>query len=122
METEAKYKVFLVDDDTFLLNMYSVKLSKNGFEVNTALSGQEAIKKIKAGYEPDIMLLDVIMPGMDGLKVLEDIAANIWYRMPQSSCSPIKVIPVILKKQRRLVWMAISSKPLPFHQKLLKVF
>jgi CheY-like chemotaxis protein len=73
METEAKYKVFLVDDDTFLLNMYSVKLSKNGFEVNTALSGQEAIKKIKAGYEPDIMLLDVIMPGMDGLKVLEDI-------------------------------------------------
>lgn len=66
-------KILLVDDDAFLLNMYSLKFSKSKFEVNTAQNGNDAIKKIKEGYTPDIMLLDVVMPGMDGLSLLEAI-------------------------------------------------
>ena len=66
-------KVLIVDDDKFLLNMYSIKFSKNNFEVNSATTGDEAIAKIKEGYSPDIVLLDIVMPGMDGFDVLNKI-------------------------------------------------
>jgi len=66
-------KVLIVDDDKFLLNMYSIKFSKNGFLVDSAVSGDEALKKIREGYEPNIILLDIVMPGMDGFDVLEAI-------------------------------------------------
>ena len=65
-----KPKVLIVDDDKFLLNMYSLKFSKNNFEVDSASSGEEALAKIKEGFVPDIILLDIIMPGMDGFEVL----------------------------------------------------
>jgi putative two-component system response regulator len=68
-----KPKVLIIDDDKFLLNMYSIKFSKNDFEVSSATSGEEAINKIKEGYVPDIILLDIIMPGMDGFEILEKI-------------------------------------------------
>ncbi len=67
----TKPKVLIVDDDKFLLNMYSIKFSKNNFEVNSAVSGEEALSKIKEGYNPDIILLDIVMPGMDGFEILD---------------------------------------------------
>lgn len=69
-------KVMIVDDDKFLLNMYAIKFSKNGFEVNAASSGDEVLTKIKDGYSPDIILLDIVMPGMDGFEILEAIRKN----------------------------------------------
>lgn len=63
-------KVLIVDDDKFLLNMYSIKFSKNGYEVTAASSGDEALNKIKDGFRPDIVLLDIVMPGMDGFEIL----------------------------------------------------
>ena len=71
-----KPKVLIVDDDKFLLNMYSIKFSKNNFEVNSATSGEEALNKIKEGYNPDIILLDIVMPGMDGFEILDKIKKN----------------------------------------------
>lgn len=73
MESHPNYKIFLIDDDTFLLNMYSLKFTKSGFEVNTAQNGTEVLKKLKEGYVPDILLLDIIMPSMDGLDLLTQI-------------------------------------------------
>ncbi|MEI6528658.1 MAG: response regulator [bacterium] len=67
---ENKTKVLIIDDDKFLLNMYSIKFSKNNYEVNSATGGEEAIAKIKEGYKPDIILLDIVMPVMDGFDVL----------------------------------------------------
>ncbi len=69
-------KVLIIDDDKFLLNMYSIKFSKNGFEVNSASSGEEALGKIKEGYAPDIVLLDIVMPGMDGFEILDNLKKN----------------------------------------------
>jgi putative two-component system response regulator len=68
-----KPKVLIVDDDKFLLNMYSIKFSKSNFEVNSAASGEEAFNKIKDGYIPDIILLDIVMPGMDGFEILDNL-------------------------------------------------
>jgi DNA-binding response OmpR family regulator len=76
MPQNAPHKVFLVDDDTFLLNMYSLKFSKSGFEVNTAQNGADAIKKLKEGYVPDVLVLDIIMPGMDGVALLSEIRSQ----------------------------------------------
>ena len=62
--------ILFVDDDKFLLDMYSLKFSKNNYTVQTAQGPEEAIKIIRDGAEPDILLLDVVMPGMDGIELL----------------------------------------------------
>lgn len=73
MEAEKKYKVFIIDDDQFLLNMYSLKFTKLGFLVDTATGGEDALAKLRAEMNPDVILLDVVMPGMDGLELLSNI-------------------------------------------------
>jgi len=68
---EPKKKIFIIDDDNFLLDMYALKFSKFNFEVTTALGPEIAIEKLKQGFTPDIILLDIIMPVMDGFELLE---------------------------------------------------
>lgn len=75
MEGEKK-KILIVDDDSFLLDMYAFKFSQNNFEVYTAMDGLQAIEKLEGGLVPDVMLMDIIMPGMDGFEVLEKVKAN----------------------------------------------
>ncbi len=72
MEGEKK-KILIVDDDSFLLDMYALKFSQNNFEVYTAVGGAAAISKMKDGLAPDVMLMDVIMPEMDGFEMLAQI-------------------------------------------------
>lgn len=60
-------KVLFVDDDKFLLDMYALKFSKAGYEVKTADSTETALKLIRDGYIPDLMMVDIVMPVMDGL-------------------------------------------------------
>jgi len=62
--------ILFVDDDKFLLDMYSLKFSKNNYVINTAQSPEDALKLIKDGLDPDILLLDIVMPSMDGLEFL----------------------------------------------------
>ena len=73
MTESKKPTLFLVDDDKFLIDMYSLKFSKNGFDVQFAFDADEALKKLRDSYNPDIVILDVIMPGMDGLDLLAQI-------------------------------------------------
>ncbi len=68
-----KRKILIVDDDSFLLDMYALKFSQNNFEVYTAGGGAQAIEKLKGGLSPDVMLMDIIMPEMDGFEMLEKI-------------------------------------------------
>ena len=65
--------ILIVDDDSFLLDMYALKFSQNNFEVYTAVGGIQAIEKIKKGLIPDVMLMDIIMPEMDGFEMLAQI-------------------------------------------------
>lgn len=70
MDNTRVYKILIVDDDRFLLNMYSIKFTKEKFDVTTAADGAEAVKKLEEGLKPDAIVLDVIMPVMDGLEAL----------------------------------------------------
>lgn len=72
MERE-KRKILIVDDDSFLLDMYALKFSQNDFEVHTEGGALQAIEKLRSGLNPAVMLVDIIMPEMDGFEMLEKI-------------------------------------------------
>lgn len=68
-------KILVVEDDQFLRNLLKIKLEKENFEVNTAIDGPGGIEKI-GSIVPDIMLLDIILPGIDGFEVLKRVRTN----------------------------------------------
>ncbi|MFA6524284.1 MAG: response regulator [Candidatus Paceibacterota bacterium] len=70
---EKNRKILIVDDDSFLLDMYALKFSQNNFEVHTAPSGKNALEQLQSGISPDVILLDIIMPEMDGFEMLKNI-------------------------------------------------
>lgn len=65
--------IFLVDDDRFLLDMYALKFKSAGITVVACQGGEEALEKLRGGAAPDALLLDIVMPGIDGFEVLETI-------------------------------------------------
>ena len=68
-----KYTVLIVDDDKFLLDMYRKKFENDGATVDVAVGSEEALGKLRGGAKPDILILDIIMPSMDGIELLEVI-------------------------------------------------
>ena len=68
------YRIYLTDDDQFLLDLYAVKFKNAGHEVMAFAGGEELLTMLrKKEVDPDAILLDLIMPGMDGFGVLEAI-------------------------------------------------
>lgn len=73
-EPTKNKKALIVDDDKFLLGMYSIKFSKNGYDIETATDGEDALNKLKDGtYVPDVIMVDIIMPIMDGIEFLQKL-------------------------------------------------
>ncbi|MCA9371793.1 response regulator [Candidatus Woesebacteria bacterium] len=66
-------KILIAEDDTFFQKFYSVQLAEKGYQIDVAKDGVEAIEKLKS-FQPDVMLLDIIMPNKDGFDVLEAMA------------------------------------------------
>jgi len=62
-------KILVVEDDKFLRELITQKLMKEDYETSEAVDGEEGIKKIKE-EKPDLVLLDLILPGIDGFEVL----------------------------------------------------
>lgn len=69
---QVKQKLLIIEDDRFIAKMYQTKLNLEGFEVEVAENGVIGVEKIKS-FGPDLVLLDIIMPEMDGFAVLEAI-------------------------------------------------
>jgi len=70
---EKKMKVMLLDDDTFLLEMYKTKFETKGYEVVTTTSSEECLQMLRDGEKPNILMLDMIMPDIDGPALLKII-------------------------------------------------
>ncbi len=66
-------KLLLVDDDAFLRDMYAIKFTENGYAVEVAESGISALSKLKYQQDFDVILLDMIMPGMTGVELIKNI-------------------------------------------------
>jgi DNA-binding response OmpR family regulator len=72
---QLNIKIFLVEDDSFLSDICGKKLVNEGYEVYTAVDGKEALDGIIAN-KPDLVLLDIILPSMDGFQVLSAVRSN----------------------------------------------
>jgi DNA-binding response OmpR family regulator len=75
MDEHRPRRILLVDDDTSLLVVLAEQLSDDGYEVATARDGQEALHRLEAGW-PDLIILDLMMPRVDGLALARQIKAD----------------------------------------------
>ncbi len=68
-------KILIVEDEKIMLNLLKEKLAMEGYDVVTASDGEEGFLKIKEEF-PDLILLDIIMPKMNGFEVMEKVRKN----------------------------------------------
>ena len=95
MNEEKKYKVLIVDDDKFLLDMYAMKFKNLGHDATVAVGANDALERLRGDMNPEIILLDIIMPTMDGLELLEvirkeNLAPNATIVMLTNETDPAK--------------------------------
>lgn len=79
-------KILIIEDDRYLRELIIKKLEKEKFEILEAIDGEEGLKKAKE-EKPDLILLDLILPGIDGYKVLAQIK-----RDPEISSIPVIIL------------------------------
>ncbi len=82
---EKQYNIVLIEDEEMLANMYETKFQNQGYKIRKALDGESGLKLIEEEV-PDLILLDIIMPKLDGFSVLKRIR-----EIPK-----IKNVPVIM--------------------------
>ena len=68
-------KILTVDDEKHIVRLIQVNLERHGYEVVTAYDGREALQKVD-DERPDLVILDVMMPYMDGFEVLQNLKRN----------------------------------------------
>lgn len=86
-------KILIIEDDKFLRELIARKLAKDGYDVSEAVDGEEGVKKAKE-TGPDLILLDLILPEMDGFEVLSKIKQD-----PASSLIPVIILSNLGQKE-----------------------
>jgi CheY-like chemotaxis protein len=90
----SKTKILIAEDEEAVLEIMSAKVASAGYQVIMARNGKEALEKIQS-ESPDVVLLDMIMPQMDGFEVLTKLRQN----PPSSKWIPVVVISTLDKVQ-----------------------
>ena len=78
----AAFRILVADDDPDLVDLLSIELKRHGYEVVTAASGPEALQAAQAGTL-DLILLDIMMPGVDGYHVAEELTRLLGDKCPK---------------------------------------
>jgi DNA-binding response OmpR family regulator len=86
-------KILIVEDDRFLRELISKKLVKEGYDIAEAVDGEEGLKKVKE-EKPDLILLDLILPGIEGFEVLSRIKQD-----PATSQIPVIILSNLGQKE-----------------------
>ncbi|QQS16072.1 MAG: response regulator [Candidatus Moraniibacteriota bacterium] len=73
--SDKSNSILIVEDDEFISDVYMKKLALEGFEMDLAKDGEEALRKIR-DRKPDIVLLDIMIPLKDGFQVLTELHAD----------------------------------------------
>ena len=71
----GKQKILVVDDDKHIAELISLYMMKDGYETEEVYDGREAVKMVSS-FQPDLILLDLMLPGMDGYQVCTEIRKN----------------------------------------------
>ena len=72
---DKKYSILLVEDDAFLARIYATALEAQGFRVSLASNGEDGLKLVER-EKPDMIILDILLPQMDGYEFLESVKNN----------------------------------------------
>ena len=86
-------RILIIEDDKFLRRVMTQKLSKEGFEISEALDGENGLKKAEE-ENPDLVLLDLILPGIDGFEVLAKMKQN-----PKIAKTPVIILSNLGQKE-----------------------
>lgn len=86
-------KILIVEDDKFLRELIGQKLLKEGYDISEAVDGLKALEVLK-DEKPDLILLDLILPGMDGFESLEKMKAD-----PSISSIPVIILSNLGQKE-----------------------
>ncbi|MBZ9578325.1 response regulator [Patescibacteria group bacterium] len=76
--------ILLVEDDPFIIDIYTTKLKEAGFFIEIAEDGEEALKKIRE-KKPDLLVLDIVLPNIDGWELLKRVRTEL-------GCEDLKVV------------------------------
>ena len=110
--SKTKPSVLVVDDTPAILHYLRTVLEADAYSVETASGGQEALRRLQEGSsDPDVVLLDLQMPGMDGLETLRGILA-LRPRQKVIMCSAVSD-PEVAREARSLGAQAYLTKPVP---------
>ncbi len=104
MEGDQKEKILIIEDDRFIAKMYQTKLGLEGYTVEVAENGAIGIEKIKS-FSPDLVLLDIIMPEVDGFQVLETIRDD-----PTINSTPVIVMSNLAQEDHLKRARALGAK------------
>src|SRR3989338_11294305 len=90
---KKKMKILVVEDESFLLDLYQIKLEQSGFEVIKACNGKEGMSLVRL-EQPNLILLDILMPQVDGYEMLANIKSD-----PKTKNIPVIIFSNLSQKE-----------------------
>lgn len=98
-----KYKIMVVDDKKSTVQLFESMLKPSGYDVLKAYSGEEALSLLKT-HTPDLMLLDVMMPGINGFEVLKRVKGSSKYNF-----IPVVLVTTLISKEDRITGLELGA-------------
>jgi CheY-like chemotaxis protein len=99
-------KILVIEDEKPLRDIYALILEKEGFEVNKAKNGEDGIKKLKT-FRPDLIILDMLMPVLDGLGFLK--SANLITDFPETKTIVVSNLSDAINDDQRLEYGVVDT-------------
>lgn len=106
--TTTKKHILIIEDEVNLLNALSKKLEVNNYEIHTAKDGAKGLEQALE-HKPDLILLDILMPKMDGLEMIEKLRQDDW-----GKTAPVIIISNLSPDNSEIIQNVIEYKPIHY--------